>query len=288
MSQYSDSDLMAMLSGALSPTPTQPDRLTLDRLHATLAELSTTSVATDVAGARRSMGIAGLRGRLARRTSVVAATMVLITGGVATAAVATDTLPGPTRNLAYYLGLPVTSPGLFQAQTNLNQLKNSIDHGNRTGEVRWGRTLQHDLKGLNDIDLAQIEAPALSLLSEVGLEEPLGPPAATSTTSSTTNDGTDANQDSPKPTSSLPNSSLPNSSGGDSSDGDSSGSSPLIPTLTVPVPSNLVPTTVLSGDGSDGLQPTATTTTTISSSNADEISTGASLSLASGDLSGGN
>ena len=42
--------------------------------------------------------------------------------------------------------------------------------------------MQHDLKDLNDHDLAQIRVPALGLLREVGLKDPLGSPVTTSTT----------------------------------------------------------------------------------------------------------
>jgi hypothetical protein len=278
VSQYSDTELMSMLSSVLSPTPAVPDEAALARLHATLAELSNESGLTVVTPVRQPKRFVGLRGRMARRTSVVALATFLVTGGVATAGVATDTLPGPTRNLAYNLGLPVTSPGLNQARANLIQLKRSIDQGNRIAEVRWGRSLQHDLKDLNDNDLAQIRVPALSLLSVAGLEDPLRSPTTTSSTAPTTNDGSDSDGNSSNPTTSVPN-----NSGHDSSDKDSSGSIPLIPTLTVPNPRDPVPTTDSNVGGNDQFLPITT-----SPLNTDQLTTGVTLPLVSGDLPGGD
>jgi hypothetical protein len=167
--------------------------------------------------------------------------------------VATDTLPGPTRNIAYDLGLPVTSPGLFQARQNLDQLKRSIVQGNRHEQIRWGSQLQHDLKSLNDDDLAQIRVPALSVLNEAGLEDPLQPPGTTSTTSPATKNGSGSDHNSPDH---------------DSSDVNQSGSNPLIPTLTVPSLTDPVPTTAPTDDGSGEFLPT-----TPSSSNFDQVTT---------------
>lgn len=277
MSEYSDTELMAMLSSAFSPTPVMPDAATLTRLHATLAELSNAPSLTVVNRAGRPKRFTELRGRMARRTSVVAAVTLLFTGGIATAAVATDTLPGPTRNLAYDIGLPVTSPGLYQAQSNLEQLKSSIDHRNHSGEVRWGRSLQHDLKNLNDGDLAQIRVPALSLLSEAGLEDPLTPSVTTSTTVPTNNDNSDSNGSSASPTSTVPS-----ASENDSSRTGAAGSGQLVPTITVPSPTDLVPSTSTSGDGNNESLPTTTSVL-----NPDEV-TVVTLPPLSDQLSNGN
>ena len=247
MSQYSDAELLTMLGGALSPPPAAPDAATLSLLHMTLADISTQSGPVATARVRPQRTIGALRRRAAQHASVVAVSLaVILTGGVATAAVATDTLPGATRNFAYDLGLPVTSPGLYQARQNLNQLKRSIVQGDRNAQVHWGSELQHDLKSLNDDDLAQIRVPALRLLSEAGLEDPLPSLATTSTTSPATNDGSDSDLNSPGPTSTVPN-----SSHSDSSDTNQSGPIPPVPTLTIPGPTDLLPVTTTSGDGVD-------------------------------------
>lgn len=275
MSHYSDTELMAMLGSALSPPSTTPDGVTLARLHATLADLANESNPATPSRLRRSKSFAGLRGQVVRRTSVIAAAMLLLTGGVATAAVATDTLPGPTRNIAYALGLPVTSPGLFEARANLNELKLSIAEGNRSAEVRWGKSLQSDLKSLNDNDLALIRAPALSVLSEVNLEDPLPSPLTTPSTSPTAVDNSDSDANSSTVTITVPS-----SSNQDTSDADPANSTPLIPTLTVPSPSVVVPTTIANSDGSGDLLPVTTLPLSI-----DQVPTGETLAPVSGDLS---
>ena len=274
MSQYSDAELLTMLGGALSPTPAAPDAATLSLLHMTLADISAKSGPVATAQVRPQRTIGALRRRAAQHASVFAvAAAVILTGGVATAAVATDTLPGATRNFAYDLGLPVTSPGLYQARQNLNQLKRSIVQGDRHAQVHWGSELQHDLKSLNDDDLAQIRVPALSLLSEAGLEDPLPSPATTSITSPATKGGFDSDLNSPGPTSTVPN-----SSGSDSSDANQSGPIPPVPTLTIPGPTDILPVTTLSGDGVDeSLAPT-------SSVSSDQVTTTVIISPVAGDL----
>jgi hypothetical protein len=285
VSPISDTELMAMLSGALTAPPVTPDQVTLARLRATLTDLSRESGVNVVTRVGRTKGFAGLRSRVARHTSLVAVATLLLTGGVATAGVATDTLPGPTRNLAYNLGLPVTSPGLYHARTNLEQLKQSINERNHNAEVRWGRSLQHDLKSLNDDDLAKIRMPALSLLSEVGLEDPLGPSSSTSTTttstaiSTTTTPATDEGSNSDG-NSSVPPSTVPDRSDGDSSDAKTPSLPPLIPTLTVPGPTVPVPTTVANGDEID--QFLSSTTLPVVP---DQVATGVTLPPVSGDQS---
>lgn len=256
MNEYSDAEILTLLGGALSATPAAPDAETLARLHMTLDAISTESGPLVTARARPAWAFGRLRRRVAQRASVVAvAAAVILTGGVATAAVATDTLPGPTRNIAYDLGLPVTSPGLYQARQNLNQLKTSIVQGNRKAQARWGGQLQHDLKSLNDVDLAQIRVPARSLLNEAGLGDSQLSPVTTSTTVPATNDNSDGDHNTPKTTITTLN-----SSDHDSSDANHSGSIPLTPTLTVPSPTELVPTTTPNSDGGDHFYPSTTTT----------------------------
>lgn len=188
MAGPSDSEIMAMLGAALSPTPSAPDQETLARLHAALADLGDGSVTDVAAQAGHRTTVGGLRRRVANHASrlfVIAAT-VLLTGGVATAAVATDTLPGPTRNIAYDLGLPVTSPALFLAKQNLTQLKKSIVEKNHGQVVRLGHQLEQDLKSLNQGDLSEIRDSAEGLLNDAGLPVPSLPELTTSTTSTST------------------------------------------------------------------------------------------------------
>ena len=70
----------------------------------------------------RSIGWAGIH-RLRHPVAALLAVGVLATSGVAAAGVATDHLPGPTRNVAFALGLPVTSPALESARATTVQLQ---------------------------------------------------------------------------------------------------------------------------------------------------------------------
>jgi hypothetical protein len=182
MAGLSDSEIMAMLGDALSPNASAPDNETLARLHATLADLAEGSVGVGTVQAGHRSTIGGLRRRVANHASklfVVAAT-------VATAAVATDTLPGPTRNIAYDLGLPVTSPALFHAKQNLAQLKKSIVEKNHDQVIRLGQQLARDLTGLNQRDLSEIRDTAEGLLNDAGLPVPSLPEVTRSSTPTTT------------------------------------------------------------------------------------------------------
>jgi hypothetical protein len=110
-----------------------------------------------------------------------------LSAGVAAAAVATNTLPGPTRAFAYDLGLPVTSPSLFQAEHSAQQLQSAIVAKNRPEERSLAKQLISELKDLNSGDLAQIGASAKTLLVEVGLEPSTLPsPAKTPITTTDT------------------------------------------------------------------------------------------------------
>ena len=113
----------------------------------------------------RSVGWAGLH-RLRHPVAALLAVGVLATSGVAAAGVATDHLPGATRNVAFALGLPVTSPALESARGTTAQLQTALaDHD--AGQVRaTADLLRTQLAGLSPGDRALIQAPALSLLAQ--------------------------------------------------------------------------------------------------------------------------
>lgn len=243
---------MILLGSALSPPTVKPDGTTIARLHATLATLANEPAVIVSSKVSWATQITALRAQFAQRTSVLVVAICLMTGGVATAAVATDTLPGPTRNLAYALGLPVTSPGLYQAQTNLNELKIALTQGNRQAEVRWGQVVEHDLEKLSTDDLAEIRKPALSLLNAAGLEDPAGSSNASPSMSNTSPSTSDRNGsgDSSSDNSTTTDTVAPISSDNQDSVANSSDSSPLVPTLTLPGPTDPTSTTSSTNDES--------------------------------------
>src|ERR1700734_261047 len=115
MAEFSDVDLLSHLQVALAPRPSQPDETSIARLHATLAELELENEPLDIiptAPLRTAQPRSARmhRRRFSTRSSVLVASAIsfTLTAGVAAAAVATNTLPGPTRAIAYDLGLPVT------------------------------------------------------------------------------------------------------------------------------------------------------------------------------------
>lgn len=166
MTEYrNDDELLALLDDVLSVAPIAPDETVHRRLFDALAQ---DNVVSFVDPPLR-------RGRLRRRLAGHATALTLVTvgvvtvGGVAAAAVGTDTLPGPTRAIAYDLGLPVTSPALYQASQRLNQLEraNAQHHATKAREV--GQLLVHDLQQLNHADLSQIRTAAQKALSRADL-----------------------------------------------------------------------------------------------------------------------
>lgn len=187
MSKFTDAELMDALGTILSPRPLVPDQVTLDRLHATINTLNLEPV---VLARRWPRVLTGFRRRIANHTSllIITTASLLLTGGVAAAAVITDKLPGPTRAIAYDLGLPVTSPALFNARQNLEQLKTFVSghdakQARKSSQARkLARQLAQDMKGLDHGDLAQIQDSADGVLSEVGVV----PPSVTTTIPTTT------------------------------------------------------------------------------------------------------
>jgi hypothetical protein len=187
MAELSDVELLSSLQVALAPAPARPDARALAQLHATLEELAIEFEPVDIATAapRRTPGRPLDRRRPRQtlaRSSIVAASAIAfaLTAGVAAAAVATNTLPGPTRAFAYDMGLPVTSPSLFKTQQSTAQLQQAILSKNIPQEKLLGQELIGDLQSLNYSDLSQIRSTADALLVEVGLTLPTLSNTATS------------------------------------------------------------------------------------------------------------
>jgi hypothetical protein len=179
MAEFTDLELFSQLRDALDTPPVRPDAASLARLHATLAELelecAPVSITTPVrhrTATPRSSAIR--RRRVAGRSSILVAGAVAaaLTAGVAAAAVATNTLPGPTRAFAYDVGLPVTSPSLYHAQQTETQLRHALRNHDGSQSRRLGQQLIGEMETLNYSDLSQIRASADTLLVEVGLGLP--------------------------------------------------------------------------------------------------------------------
>jgi hypothetical protein len=185
MAEFTDVELLSRLTVALAPPPVRPDESALAQLHATLEELSIEFEPASIATPAERRSIRQRRNvgprRTVRRSSLVAASAIAcaLAAGVAAAAVATNTLPGPTRAFAYDIGLPVTSPSLFAAQRSAAQLKQSIASNNLPREKVLGQQLIGELKTLDVSDLSQIRAVADTLLADVGLPIPALPNAPT-------------------------------------------------------------------------------------------------------------
>ena len=166
MNQYrNDDELITLLKETFPTNAERPDERARELL---LDALSADNVVPfdHAAGGERH-----LRRRLGSRASAVtlSAIGVLALGGVAAAAVATNTLPGPTRAIAYDLGLPVTSPALYQARTHLHQLTAANARHETSAARDLSRVLIHDLSLLNHRDLSQIRSAAHHALSVSGL-----------------------------------------------------------------------------------------------------------------------
>ena len=180
---YDDDILLATLGAALAPEPVVPGPELLAALYEALearaggAEDERVSPVVLLAPAgRRPGGWSGLR-RLRHPVAAAVAVGVLATSGVAAAAVATDHLPGPTRTVAFDLGLPVTSPALEQAKATMTQLRDAIDAGNNPLVRDSAVALRIQLAALSPAERAQIEATAAQLLARADalLAVPTGP-----------------------------------------------------------------------------------------------------------------
>lgn len=176
-----DDELLALLKDAYPTTPVQPDDLARQRLLDALTLDNVVALDTSSSLARR---------RRLRGTRVSALTLstigVLGLGGVAAAAVATNTLPGPTRAIAYDLGLPVTSPALYQARQQLSEVNNATTKHDASVAHQLAKGLIHDLQLLNQGDLSQIRTPAQKTLTQLGLLPQISSILGITTPSSTT------------------------------------------------------------------------------------------------------
>ena len=116
---FDDDILLAVLGDALTPEPVEPGAPELAALHRAL-EIRPADTDDDdgvqlapvipmFTPSPRSVMWSRIH-RLRHPVAAAVAVGILATSGVAAAGVATDRLPGPTRNVAYALGLPVTSP----------------------------------------------------------------------------------------------------------------------------------------------------------------------------------
>src|SRR5580700_9296703 len=166
MADLTDVELLSRLQVALAPAPARPDEVSLARLHATLAELEAETEPVDIVSARRRRELRRGLPRRVTRSSVVAASALsfALTASVAAAAVATNTLPGPTRAFAYDLGLPVASPSLFRAQQTETQLRHAIVNDDTSQAKYLGQQLIGEMDTLDFSDLSQIRASADTLL----------------------------------------------------------------------------------------------------------------------------
>ncbi len=171
-----DTTLLAALGEVLAPAPAVPDADAMAALHRALDDRGAGAVAFATGRARPapvpppvSSARWGQRGgrihRLRHPVAAAVAVAVLATGGVAAAGVATDHLPGPTRAVAFDLGLPVTSPALATAQGTLAQLDAALTAGDATRVRATADVLRTELTALSPSDRATIQVLAAAALA---------------------------------------------------------------------------------------------------------------------------
>jgi hypothetical protein len=179
---HDDEELLALLGQAFPTQPVRPDETARLQLREALTNDNLVSFAG--AASRR----ARLRRRLGSHASAltISAIAVVALGGVAAAAVATNTLPGPTRNIAYDIGFPVTSPALAQARQQLHQLDVANAQHHTVVARQLGHGLLHDLTLLNHSDLSQIRTAAQKALTPTGLLQKASKILGIATSSTTT------------------------------------------------------------------------------------------------------
>lgn len=218
MTNLTDDEVLARLAQALRADPIEPSGATWASLESALAGSLAASPA-------RNLGL--LRGR---RVPALAITLVsvLTVSGAAAAAVATNTLPGPLRSLAYNLGLPVTSPALYQAQGEEATLRDTLQSHREARAHAIGEALARRLRTLDRGDRASIVPSADGLLRRAGV-------SVTGTVTTTTTTTTTApNQDGDSNSSGDQGGGASDQSG---SQGDSSGAVTVTTTVTVTIPS---------------------------------------------------
>lgn len=177
-----DDELLMLLKDAFPTQLLEPDEEARELLRDALAHDNLVPLlAVQSRDARR-------RRRFSSHASAITLSTisVLAFGGVAAAAVMTNTLPGPTRALAYDLGLPVTSPALFQARQQLHQLDSALTHHHTNVVRQLGHGLLRDLTLLNRGDLSLIRTPAQTALTQSGLIQQASKILGITTSSTTT------------------------------------------------------------------------------------------------------
>ena len=173
MTQRLDGDvLLAALGSALAPEQVEPGPGAIAALHQALEARRSAAIENGSAVVvafspwkRRTASWAGIH-RLRQPMAAVVAIGVLATSGVAAAGVATDHLPGPTRNVAYALGLPVTSPALASAQGTIAHLRVALAAHDVTQIQALATLLRTQLASLSAADRDSIKATTTEQLSQ--------------------------------------------------------------------------------------------------------------------------
>jgi hypothetical protein len=264
MPPLDDAVLLAALGSALAPQQVEPGPEAMATLHQALqarrpdaTEDSSAVVIAFAPPKRRSTTWAGIH-RLRQPVVAALAVGVLATSGVAAAGVATDHLPGPTRNVAYALGLPVTSPALASAKGTLAHLRVALAAHDVAQVQAIATLLRTQLAGLSAADRDSIKAMTneqLSLADNLGPVVANGLSSGPASSNGTTRSGTSSSNG--QSTNGTGNSS-------DGSPSGTAGSSEGSPGGTTPGPTS--PGTTEPGDGSSGGSSSTTTTPTPTSS----------------------
>lgn len=280
-----DDDLLAALGQALAPEPVEPGPEAMAALHQALDgrvvdahEGGSGVVVLFAPPKRRSATLATIH-RLRHPVVAAIAVGVLATSGVAAAGVATDHLPGPTRNVAYALGLPVTSPALETAKGTIAQLRAALAAHDVGQVLALSALLRTRLAGLSPADRASLQATADEQFAQAdGFNQSASSDVSNGSGSSTgrgssTGSGTASNSGTADSTSKGGTSSPNGESGSGSGSGDSSGGSTPVSAgssgggSSATTPGTSSPGTTEPGDGSGGgstpsITPTPTITTT--------------------------
>ena len=169
-----DDQLLDALRDSLTPSVSGPDPAELSTFRSLLASrFDGMATADDIAevvpieAARRTghASSTGLR-RVRHPVTALVAAAVLATGGVAAAGVATDTLPGPARQIAFAIGLPVSSPALQATRGAMSDLQSALDRQESVAIRTAADALSTDLVALSPSDRAQVEPAADQLLAK--------------------------------------------------------------------------------------------------------------------------
>jgi hypothetical protein len=156
----SDTELLEMLAGALAPAPVVPTPAEREQLRRVLAS-DLPSFELDVLSPRKVIPL-----RRLRRPIVAAVAAAVLTTGGAAAAVESNTLPGPLRNIAVAVGLPVTSPTLEQVDNDLAALRAALSVGDVAAIRADVAMLRRDLDALGPADRATAAVGANLLLAQ--------------------------------------------------------------------------------------------------------------------------